>query len=225
MTRRFDLVIFDCDGVLVDSEMLSAGVLMQMMGEIGLPITETIFRTDFLGRSFASASARAEARFGKPMPDGIQQQYRDRLLREMHNHLLPMPGVVTVLKNLSAPYCLATGSSPQRLATSLGVTQLAVFFEGRCSTASEVAYGKPAPDLFLLAAERMKAQPEKCLVIEDSLTGVEAGLAANMQVWRFMGGSHICADDQAATPSSVRKIADMATLHSALHAEKLCRAP
>lgn len=218
-------VIFDCDGVLVDSEVLSANVLTKMMAEIGFPITDEIFRADFLGRSFANASARAEARFGKPMPDGIQLKYRDRLLREMRRSLLPMPGILPVLAAMTAPFALATGSSPQRLAVSLGVTRLTAFFEGRCSTASEVVHGKPAPDLFLLSADRMKTKPEFCLVIEDSMTGIEAAIAANMQVWRFMGGSHLRGDDGAATPSSVRQIADMAALHAALHAERLCRAP
>jgi HAD superfamily hydrolase (TIGR01509 family) len=218
-------LIFDCDGVLVDSEVLSAGVLTQMMAEIGFPITDEIFRADFLGRSFANASARAAARFGKPMPDGLQLQYRDRLLSEMRRSLLPMPGVMAVLENLTAPYWLATGSSPQRLANSLDVTGLAPYFEGNCSTASEVAHGKPAPDLLFLAAKRMGVKPETCLVIEDSMTGIEAAIAANMQVWRFMGGSHMRNTDSVETPGSVRQIADMPHLHSALFEAGLCRAP
>ncbi len=217
-------VIFDCDGVLVDSEMLSASVLMTMMDEIGLPITEDILREDFLGRSFANAAARAELRFGRPMPEGFQLRYRDRLLARMRQGLKPMPGVAAVLENMTAPYCLATSSSPQRLAVSLEVTGLASYFAGRCSTASEVAHGKPEPDLFFHAAGKMAALPEHCLVLEDSEMGLRAARAAGMTAWRFTGGAHIRPGDtlpEDATPH--RNIASMAELQSAFSELGLCQ--
>ena len=219
-------VIFDCDGVLVDSEMLSAGVLMGMMAEIGLPISDEIFRTDFLGRSFASAAARAELRFGRPMPDDFQLRYRDRLLNRMREDLLAMPDVMVVLDNMTAPYWLATSSSPQRLDVSLHVTGLAPFFAGRCSTASEVARGKPWPDLFLYAAEKMGADPDQCLVVEDSEMGVRAAAAAGTAVWHFAGGAHV--RNGYRLPSDVvpdRTISGMAELHSAFAELGLCRKP
>ncbi len=187
----YDLVIFDCDGVLVDSEMLSAGVLMTMMGRIGVPITAEIFRSDFLGRSFASAALRTEERFGCKLPEGFQLQYRERLLARMEQDLKPMDGVEAVLDGLTVPYCLATSSSPPRLALSLRVTGLARYFEGRAFTASEVRNGKPAPDLCLYAAARFGVAPERCLVIEDSEMGIRAAQAAGMVVWHFAGGAHI----------------------------------
>ena len=187
------LVIFDCDGVLVDSEMLSAGVLMAMLRDEGLPISEEIFRSDFLGRSFASAAARARQRFGRPLPGGFEERYRQRLLARMKTELKPMPGAAALLAAMTAPYCLATGSSPERLAVSLAATGLAGLFDGRCFTASEVKSGKPAPDLFLHAAERMGVEPGRCLVIEDSEMGVRAALAAGMAVWHFTGGAHVAA--------------------------------
>ena len=186
-----NLVIFDCDGVLVDSEMLSAGVLMGMMTDEGFPLSEEAFRSDFLGRSFAAAALRARERFGRPLPDDFEGRYRDRLFATLEAELKPMPGVVDVLASLRVPFCLATSSSPRRLALSLRTTGLARFFEARCFTASEVQRGKPAPDLFLHAAARMGAAPEHCLVIEDSELGVRAGLAAGMQVWHFAGGCHV----------------------------------
>jgi HAD superfamily hydrolase (TIGR01509 family) len=216
-------VIFDCDGVLVDSETLSAGVLKTVMAEVGFDITDDVFRADFLGRSFANASARAEMRFGRKLPSDMQLRYRDRLLAEMKRSLKPMPQVHSVLDALKAPYCLATSSSPQRLAVSLDVTRLAQKFESRCFTASQVKHGKPAPDLFLLAAKTVNADPKNCLVIEDSLMGIEAAIAANMQVWRFMGGSHMTREDHAETPPSVRPIANMADLLTALTVLGLCR--
>jgi HAD superfamily hydrolase (TIGR01509 family) len=216
-------VIFDCDGVLVDSEGLSAGVLMGMMAEIGLPITDEIFRTDFLGRSFASAAKRVLQRFGRPMPDDFQMSYRGRLLERMRRDLQPMAGVVSVLRDMCVPYCLATSSSPERLAVSMQFTGLAPFFEGRCSTASEVAHGKPAPDLLLLAAHRMGAQPQSCLVIEDSEMGVAAARAAGMRVWHFRGGVHVKMGYE--LPPGVttdRSIDDMAELHRVFVQAGIC---
>ena len=188
-----ELVIFDCDGVLVDSEMLSAGVLMGMMTEEGYPLTEEAFRADFLGRSFAAAALRAKERFGRPLPDDFEGRYRDRLFARLEAELQPMAGVAEVLEAMRVPFCLATSSSPRRLALSLRASGLATYFEGRCFTASEVQKGKPAPDLFLHAAARMGVAPPQCLVIEDSELGVRAGLAAGMQVWHFAGGCHVLA--------------------------------
>lgn len=219
----YDLVIFDCDGVLVDSEMLSAGVLMGMMAEEGFPITETEFRADFLGRSFANAASRVFVRYGHPLPDDFQLRYRERLLIRMRAALQPMAGVAEVLRAMSVPYCLATSSSPQRLAVSLEVTGLAPFFSGRCFTASEVAHGKPAPDLPLLAASRMKADADRCLVIEDSEMGIRAAHAANMACWQFAGGAHCRAGYD--LPEDVvpdRVIIDMSALRSAFRALALC---
>ena len=113
-----ELVIFDCDGVLVDSEMLSAGVLMGMMTDEGFPLSEEAFRSDFLGRSFAAAALRARERFGRPLPDDFESRYRDRLFATLEAELKPMPGVVHVLAGLQVPFCLATSSSPRRLALS-----------------------------------------------------------------------------------------------------------
>lgn len=220
----YELVIFDCDGVLVDSEMLSASVLMKMLAEVGLPITAEIFRSDFLGRSFASAARRTEERFGRPLPENFQQQYRRRLLARMQRELRPMPGVEKLLASLRVPYCLATSSSPQRLALSLAVTGLAPSFEGRAFTASEVKNGKPAPDLCLHAAERMGFDPRACLVIEDSEMGVRAAQAATMSVWHFGGGAHVKAGYR--LPSDVtpdRAFSTMNEILQAFHQLGLCR--
>ena len=185
------LVIFDCDGVLVDSEMLSAGVLMAMMAEEGFPLSEEAFRADFLGRSFSAAALRARERFGRPLPEDFESRYRDRLFAVLEAELKPMEGAADVLAQLRVPFCLATSSSPRRLALSLRASGLARFFEARCFTASEVQKGKPAPDLFLHAAARMGVAPARCLVIEDSELGVRAGMAAGMEVWHFAGGCHV----------------------------------
>ncbi len=185
------LVIFDCDGVLVDSEMLSASVLMGMMEEVGLPITDDIFRADFLGRSFASAAQKTEKRFGRRMPEDFQLRYRVRLLAKMRGNLKRMEGLQSVIDSLAIPFCLATGSSPERLQVTMDETDLQRYFQGRAFTASQVKAGKPAPDLFLFAAAQMGHAPADCLVIEDSEMGIRAAHAAKMEVWHFAGGAHV----------------------------------
>jgi HAD superfamily hydrolase (TIGR01509 family) len=162
-----------------------------MMEEAGFHITADIFRSDFLGRSFASASHRAAQRFGRPLPGDFEMRYRQRLLARMETDLMPMQGVEAVLRALKVPFCLATSSTPQRLAVSLRVTGLQAWFEGRCFTASEVAHGKPAPDLLHHAAGHMGADAAQCIVIEDSEMGVRAAKAAAMPVWHFSGGAHV----------------------------------
>ncbi len=213
---RIDLVIFDCDGVLIDSELLSSGILMELMAEVGLPITQQIFRSDFLGRSFASAAAKAEKRLGIPFPPDFNLQYRARLLARMKGNLHAMPGAQDVLRAMSVPFCLATSSSPPRLAVSMEESGLGPFFEGRKYTSDMVRNGKPAPDLMFHAAASMGAVPQNCLVIEDSEMGLRAGLAAGMQVWHFTGGAHL--REGFSLPPDVhphRRLDSMAAVHEA----------
>ena len=223
MAEGIDLVIFDCDGVLVDSEMLSAGVLMAMMAEAGLPITPEIFRSDFLGRSFSSAAGRVAERFGRPMPEDFQMNYRKRLLARMETELQAMTGIEIVLKAMRIPFCLATGSSPPRLELSLRVTGLHPYFEGRAYTASLVLNGKPAPDLYIYAAAQMGVASEKCLVIEDSEMGVRAAKAARMAVWHFTGGAHIKSGYRLPHGLTAnRAVANMGELHQQFRERGLC---
>jgi HAD superfamily hydrolase (TIGR01509 family) len=213
---RIDLVIFDCDGVLIDSEPLSAAVLLEMAAELGLPITPEVFANDFLGRSFATASKRVKDKLGLHLPDQFNLDYRARLLARMKGNLREMPGVRAVLDNMKRPYCLATSSSPPRLQVSMGETGLGRYFAGRMFTASLVPNGKPAPDLLFHAAREMHVAPEHCLVIEDSEMGLRAGLAAGAEVWHFTGGGHF--RDGFTLPQDVkpqRTLDSMAALHEA----------
>lgn len=215
----FDLVIFDCDGVLVDSEVISARMLIAELAGYGVPIDMAFVTRQFLGRSYPTVLREVRETFGVTLPDRFEADYRARLLASFQRDLVVMPGVRDAIATLTLPYCLATSSSPERLATSLTLVGLTAAFAGRAFTASEVARGKPAPDLFLHAAARMGADPARCLVIEDSLTGIRAGLAAGMQVWRFTGGSHLRGQDLTtppdATPHDTFK--DFATLHLRLN--------
>lgn len=186
-----EMIIFDCDGVLIDSEVISARMLIAELKGYGVEMDMAFVSRHFLGRSYPAVLKEVRDRWGVALPDRFEADYRARLLAAFARDLRVMPGVEQTIRSLRLPYCLATSSSPLRLQQSLDITGLAALFEGRSFTASEVARGKPAPDLFLHAAAQMGVDPAACVVIEDSLNGVRAGLAAGMEVWRFIGGSHL----------------------------------
>lgn len=200
----FDLVIFDCDGVLIDSEIISARMLIAELARLGVHIDLDYVARHFLGRSYPTVMAQIRQEFGLDLPPEFEANYRDRLLAEFSQSLRIMPGVADVLGALACPWCVATSSSPRRADMSLDLVGLRPAVGTRLFTASQVANGKPAPDLFLFAARQMQVAPARTLVIEDSLTGVRAALAAGMQVWRFTGGSHfggrLAPDPPDATP-------------------------
>jgi HAD superfamily hydrolase (TIGR01509 family) len=196
------LVIFDCDGVLIDSEVISAQMLIAELAGHGVVMDMAFVSRHFLGRSYPVVLREVRERWGVALPDQFEADYRARLLAAFERQLQVMPGAEAAIAALDVPYCLATSSSPERLRRSLEITRLAPLFEGRAFTASAVARGKPAPDLFLYAAAAMGAAPGDCLVIEDSLNGVRAGLAAGMEVWRFTGGSHLAGLDLTAPPDA-----------------------
>jgi HAD superfamily hydrolase (TIGR01509 family) len=186
-----ELIIFDCDGVLIDSENISARMLVAALAERGVSIDLAYVSRHFLGRSYPTVMATIRRDFGLDLPPAFEEEYRERLLDGFRRELRVMPHVTEVLAALAPAYCVATSSSPRRAEISLTLTGLWPRVRGRLFTASQVARGKPAPDLFLHAAACMGADPARCLVIEDSLTGIAAGLAAGMAVWRFTGGSHM----------------------------------
>ncbi|VAW10907.1 Hydrolase in polyol utilization gene cluster, haloacid dehalogenase-like family [hydrothermal vent metagenome] len=189
--REIDLVIFDCDGVLIDSEMISARMLVAELANRNIDIDLAYVARYFLGRSYPVVLAQIRSEFGVELPVQFEADYRKRLLEAFEVDLRIVPGVRDVIAALNIPYCLATSSSPARLKRSLEIVGLGDVFGEKTTTAAEVDAGKPAPDLFLLAAKKMAVPPHRCLVIEDSVNGVRAGRAAGMQVWRFVGGSHL----------------------------------
>ena len=186
-----DLIIFDCDGVLIDSEVISAAMLISELAQYGVQIDLEFVSRQFLGRSYPVVMREVRETFGITLPDHFEAAYRARLLAAFERDLKIMPGIRAVLAQLGVRACVATSSSPERVAKSLNLVGLQDTFGARVFTATMVAHGKPAPDLFLFTAARMGADPARCLVVEDSLNGVRAGLAAGMQVWRFTGGSHL----------------------------------
>ena len=211
-----ELVIFDCDGVLIDSEIISARMLVSELTRLGVAIDLPYVVRHFLGRSYPVVMDQIRRDFGLNLPPSFEEQYRERLLEAFRAGLRIMPGVAAVLDTLAVPVCVATSSSPRRAAMSLHLVGLGALVGPRLFTASQVARGRPAPDLFLHAASEMGAAPSACLVIEDSLPGIRAGLAAGMQVWRFTGGSHL-AGQPLDTPEDARPHHTFASFDAFFH--------
>ncbi|MFA6279195.1 MAG: HAD family hydrolase [Bdellovibrionales bacterium] len=188
-----DLIIWDCDGCLVDSEVLACAVAAECLTAIGYPLTGQDYVTRFAGQTMAATLAALEAETGRSFAERFSlDSFRQKVLDLFETALKPTPYVAEVLPLLDVPMCIASGSSLKRNARALTLTGLdAHFDEGTLFSAEQVARSKPAPDVFLFAAERMKASPEKCLVIEDSVTGITAAKAAGMPVFAYLGGSHV----------------------------------
>ena len=191
-----DLIIFDCDGVLVDSEIVSFEVEAGMLTEIGIPLTARDLLARFLGTSSASMFATIERENGIKLPPDFAERAALRTLEAFDRKLRPIPGIAGLLANLPNRKCVASSSELPRIRHSLSLAGILHHFEPHIFSATQVKRGKPAPDLFLLAAESMGVQPERCLVIEDSVAGVTAACAVGMTVLGFTGGSH-CLDGHA----------------------------
>jgi HAD superfamily hydrolase (TIGR01509 family) len=187
--QKPDLIIFDCDGVLVDSELLSCRCLSEVLSEFGIALSVGQALELFLGRS-TKAVEQHYRDLGQVVPDGFLPRLKSHVLTTFAGTLQPISGVAEVMSDLRVPFCVASSSDIDRVALSLDVTGLRAHFGERIYTAQMVRHGKPAPDLFLHAAERMGVQPARTLVVEDSASGVQAGKAAGMTVWGFVGGSH-----------------------------------
>jgi len=189
-----DLVIFDCDGVLIDSEMVICAVEAYLLTEIGYPMTTDEVVRRYCGISANDMHAAIEKDWGRPLPDDFAAR-KDAMIHDAcQRELRAVPGAVDMVRRLVTPCCVASSSSPAWLSYTLELVGLHDRLTPNIFSAAQVENGKPAPDLFLYAAERMDAAPERCLVVEDSVSGVAAGVAAGMTVFGFTGGSHCGAD-------------------------------
>ena len=184
------LLIFDCDGVLVDSEHLACASLAEVMTTLGHSMTADEAMLAFAGRSLKDVLARAERLLSRPIPEDLGEQAAVQLMARFRRELQAVPGVKEAIAALPYRRCVASSSDPGRLTLSLDVTGLSALFGNNVFSAIEVANGKPAPDLFLLAARRLGEDPSSCIVIEDSVLGVEAAGAAGMAAIGFAGASH-----------------------------------
>ncbi|WP_405551862.1 HAD family hydrolase [Streptomyces sp. NBC_01171] len=178
------LVIFDCDGVLVDSETLSAEVLRTMTApELALTSAEALAL--LRGRKVALWVQELGERLGRPLGEEFIAAFRRRTLAAFTDGLLPVPGVHDLLAGLSLPYCTASSAPREKITHTLSVTGLLPYFEGRIFSAYEVGSWKPEPDLFLHAAHHLGTPAHRCAVVEDSLVGVQAAVAARMTVFGY----------------------------------------
>lgn len=186
---RYDLVIFDNDGVLVDSEPISNTMLAAYLTELGHPTTYEESLRDYMGAAMHRVHDLILERTGKRLPEDFDDVFHQRVFTAFERELKPMAGAVEVLEKLTAdgvPHCLASSGSHERIRVGHRKTGLDAWFdEGRVFSSQDVGRGKPAPDLFLHAAERMGATPDRCVVIEDSPLGVRAALSAGMDVYGF----------------------------------------
>ncbi|NTU76521.1 MAG: HAD family hydrolase [Alphaproteobacteria bacterium] len=188
----FDLIIWDCDGCLIDSERVACELVAETISALGYPLTCVQYIERFAGKRTTVALQEIEKETGKSF---LSRFPRDAFVRQRTERfkalLRPVEYVEEAIEKIDLPMCVASGSEPDRIEQTLRMTGLFDRFKGRIFSAVNVAKGKPAPDVFLWAAEQMNMQPEKCLVIEDSPTGIQGAKAAGMTVFGFVGASHV----------------------------------
>lgn len=185
-------IIFDFDGVIADSEVLSNTTLVEIVTELGIPTTLEDAYRDYMGKRFHDIVAAIERSYGRSLPAGFAGDYQARTLSRFRTGLRPIEGVREFIATFQTlPRCIASSSSPDRLALCLEVLDMEALFQDRVFSASTVAHGKPHPDIFLHAAANIGIQPEHCIIIEDSASGVIAGRAAGATVVGLLAGGHI----------------------------------
>jgi HAD superfamily hydrolase (TIGR01509 family) len=198
LNANFDLIIFDCDGVLVDSEVISCRIHAEVLTRHGYPITAEQVRQRFLGRTSLDATTEVERELGRPLAEAYELERQTTLFAALADAVEIIPHLHETLDAIGLRKCVASSAVHEKIFTSLTRVKLYERFAPNIYSGSQVKFGKPAPDLFLFAAEQMNVPPARCLVIEDSVAGVTGGLAAGMLVFGFHGGSH-CRPDTADT--------------------------
>lgn len=188
----FDLIIWDCDGCLVDSEVIASQAELDYLNSLGLELTLDDYIDKFAGRSMKDCLSLIDDLAGKPIAQSFDRvKSRQNIARNLEANLKPIDGLAWVLDALDIDMCIASGSELDRILQSLELVGVERHFVGKVFTSHQVERGKPAPDVFLFAAKQMGVQPARCLVIEDSLHGVKAAKAAGMTVFAYFGASHV----------------------------------
>lgn len=179
-------VIFDCDGTLVDSETLSLAVLVEHVGQFGLQITHAEAMERFAGNELSVVFAEFEQRLGRKLPDDFLDTFRNRQMGVLREKLQPVEGVHSLLDAMHLPFCVASNAPLSKVNLCLETVELIHHFEqSQIFSAYQIQRWKPEPDLFLMAAESLQVDPQHCAVVEDSVFGIKAGLAAGMRVFGF----------------------------------------
>ena len=212
------MVIFDCNGVLVDSEPIAAAVAAREFARVGIALTPEVVANHFFGRRPADMFATIEAAVRRKLPPDFASTVAAETLKSLRTELRATAHVSHALSWLRGPKCVASSSPLERVRVSLDLTGLTRFFERNLFSASDVPNGKPAPDLFLRVASRMKVAPQDCVVVEDSPAGVLAATAAGMVPIGFVGGSHADAGlgQQLLAAGARTIVADMRQLKSTI---------
>jgi HAD superfamily hydrolase (TIGR01509 family) len=212
------VVIFDCNGVLVDSEPLATAIVSEEFMRAGFALTPDVIARFFTGRRPADMFAEVEAASGRKLPAGFAATVAEATLRRFRAELRATAHVAQALSWIRGPKCVASSSSYDRIRVSLESTDLIRFFDPYLFSANEVKNGKPAPDLFRHAAARMKRRPSDCIVVEDSIAGITAAVAAGMTAVGFTGGSHASGrlGDQLTKAGARAVVSDMRLLKSAV---------
>ncbi|HEX8415653.1 MAG TPA: HAD-IA family hydrolase [Sphingomicrobium sp.] len=185
-----DLIIFDCDGVLIDSEILVCRLTSEELTRLGYPISVTDVIRRFAGRAEPSMIAEIEQDWGQSVRPAYFTRIRERIAEAYATELRAIPEVAETLEQIRTPICVASSSYPEKLLAGLRNTELLDVFDGNIISAVRVARGKPAPDVFIYAAGWMRTPMDRCVVVEDSVPGIRAACAAGARAIGFVGGRH-----------------------------------
>lgn len=214
---KFEAILFDCDGVLVDSEPLTNGVLCAMLNEAGWSISPAECMDAFIGKTVRSEAALIESRTGQPLTDAWMDEFYARRNTQIERHLQPIAGAVDAVRSLhtllKGRIACASGADRFKVEMQLRMVGLDALFAGKVFSGHEMSATKPAPDVYLAAAASLGVSPQRCLVIEDSGTGVTAGVAAGATVWGYCpGGAGHGSAEALRAAGAVRLFDDMADL-------------
>jgi HAD superfamily hydrolase (TIGR01509 family) len=182
---KYKCVIFDCDGVLVDSEGITAKVIAEITAELGVAMDEAFILDTFMGKSFNDIMRYLEIQISGSLPDNFEQHYRQKTFAAFQTDLKPIPGIHSVLENLEVPYCVASSGPSSKIRHNLSLTGLIEKFENHIFSCYDIQIWKPQPDIFLHAAQTMGFEPHECAVVEDSPIGVQAALAGGFDVFIY----------------------------------------
>jgi HAD superfamily hydrolase (TIGR01509 family) len=218
--NNFELIIFDCDGVLVDSERIANEVFAKVLNEeCGLSLSLDDMFEQFVGRSSLQCMKLIEELWGKKPPAGIEERYKTEINSALKSSVTSVKGIEKALSEITIPYCVASSGSYEKMHMTLGKTKLLPLFEGKLHSTSDVSRGKPFPDIYHHASKSMGViDPIKCLVIEDSPLGVEGGVAAGMTVF---GYSELMSEQRLLDAGAHHTFDDMALLIDEI--EAFCR--
>jgi HAD superfamily hydrolase (TIGR01509 family) len=208
--KRIQAVIFDCDGTLVDSEELGFKVMVRQARQLGIQFANDDDLIEFRGTRMATCLANLSTRLGLPLPHDFEYQLRQEMAMEFQRNLKPMPGVQEMLNKLTVPYCVASNGPREKTELTLTITGLNNFFINKIFSAYEIGHFKPDPKLFIAASKALDVLPKNCAVVEDSIPGIQAGIAAGMVVYAVKGNVQLPQDiiSQIILLDDIRQLAD-----------------